>query len=1422
MMSERLRDPADVEAELGATVVQAMHRMARHGVMYALDHPGVAASIEQLAQVVAEYGRRVGRNPSVSFTSDAVYVGRRLLRAGRTVYAAARELGEMFAVLGVREVVLGYDVGVDELRALAVALVEAQRGAGTLPALRRVRFRRGATIASEPEAEPERGTAEGAAHDYAQAVVALRRLHEAALAGTPTLSARLRRSAERLVELGRADACLGILHGHAGGHDSAARAVHATLLALRMAAPLSDDPRLLFRLALAGLLLDVGKPRVAGVDATGALRAGMPVLAEHQLAELPAATAASVLALAGLSEGGQITATLAHETWQLLAGLEPYGGGRPASLLARVLACARRYEDERAAADAEQDGVVDHAVTALLATTRHPADRGVLRLLARALGVYPRGTVVELSTGEVAKVVTVPTLVQNHPFPVVEVVIDAHGAPLAAPRRVDLAADRALRIAGVVSFGDDPGPEATAAAAEGGEDRAAAASAPTPRVRPAPAAGFAVGFATELEAARAGEPDGDVPGAPEADLFALDDDGRDGAAVPASGRGAAADRRRAGDSPTRKPPAPVALELAELEGSPRSPRAPRRGEPAAVGVASGPQSAPAPSSPRTLRSQVAPGDAPQAGGGEPGAWGDADGPFIPASALVQPDAPRAAPAPGAGGRVPIAPPVPPDRQPMATVPAPAGRAPVALGPGPRREAAAASPGASSARKGKPEVTAQGTLERTPLVHQLVYGLDQRLTGSTLLVSPEGGRCAIYFQDGLPSKVRTWQTVWPLDRTLVDMGLVGERELMTSLRAVSQSGALHGRYLVEHGLLDEESLRLALTRQLELKLQFMLALPAASRYAYYAEANVIEAYGGPELTPCQPMPLIMAGVRLRGGDPAVEQALARLGNHRLALHPEADPDAFDLGGDEAQIVAALLADPVPLSALLARRVAPDAVVRATIYALVITRQLELGAGGRPPLVVHVEGLPRRFAPPRPVRTPARAGVAPAPPARAHAAPPGPTASQVPPAPSRPGEPAVAVRGAATAPEPRRGEARAAVPPPPRSQPSAESAPDVAPARSIGSEPPPRRGSSTAPTPPRGAVAAPPDASGSSASPRPPAAVAAREPPSRSPVPARSDPPPDGALTTAPASRRPAGVRVASTADAPRRGTSSAAGVPAARSSSPGGGSSDGLTRELIEQRVAAIEDETYFAMLGVAPESTSTEVQNAYYALARIWHPDRVPPHLVEMRSRVAKVFARLNEAFHTLSDPNKRDNYVRLVASGGGTAREKEMVARVVDSALEFQKAEVLFKRGQVGMAEALVEQAVAADPDQPEYLTLLAWIQAQRIGQPAPTASDADRAAHYAPQLQMLDKVLDKEPRYERALYYRGQLLKQSGQLERAVRDFRAAVALNPRNIDAAREVRLHDMRKERDGGGPGGAQGGLFGRLFGKKAEPPPKRGR
>src|SRR5262249_55596779 len=61
---------------------------------------------------------------------------------------------------------------------------------------------------------------------------------------------------------------------------------------------------------------------------------------------------------------------------------------------------------------------------------------------------------------------------------------------------------------------------------------------------------------------------------------------------------------------------------------------------------------------------------------------------------------------------------------------------------------------------------------------------------------------------------------------------------------------------------------------------------------------------------------------------------------------------------------------------------------------------------------------------------------------------------------------------------------------------------------------------------------------------------------------------------------------------------------------------------------------------VTLRSTSAEIKSAYYKLAKKYHPDRFrQPEQAELKSKVEALFAKVTEAYETLSDTPKRALY---------------------------------------------------------------------------------------------------------------------------------------------------------------------------------------
>lgn len=118
-----------------------------------------------------------------------------------------------------------------------------------------------------------------------------------------------------------------------------------------------------------------------------------------------------------------------------------------------------------------------------------------------------------------------------------------------------------------------------------------------------------------------------------------------------------------------------------------------------------------------------------------------------------------------------------------------------------------------------------------------------------------------------------------------------------------------------------------------------------------------------------------------------------------------------------------------------------------------------------------------------------------------------------------------------------------------------------------------------------------------------------------------------------------------------------------------------------------------------------------------------------------------------------------------------------------YEAAREQVQRQQFEAAAQLARKACEEDTGNAEYLALHAWLRAQ-LGE----LQDPDQAALI---VAALDRAVLKERESVSIRFYRGQVLNRLGREEEALRDFRFVLRREPGHVDAARELRLHDMRK-------------------------------
>jgi cytochrome c-type biogenesis protein CcmH/NrfG len=118
---------------------------------------------------------------------------------------------------------------------------------------------------------------------------------------------------------------------------------------------------------------------------------------------------------------------------------------------------------------------------------------------------------------------------------------------------------------------------------------------------------------------------------------------------------------------------------------------------------------------------------------------------------------------------------------------------------------------------------------------------------------------------------------------------------------------------------------------------------------------------------------------------------------------------------------------------------------------------------------------------------------------------------------------------------------------------------------------------------------------------------------------------------------------------------------------------------------------------------------------------------------------------------------------------------------------------------------------DEPDYHAMHAWLLMQKFpGADAPTAKI----------VEALDRAIELHPAHEKAQLYKAQLLKRQGKHGEALKHFKKVVAINPNNLEAAREVRVANMREEQKEKIGAKSPAGLLGKLLGTSDKSPTKK--
>lgn len=232
---------------------------------------------------------------------------------------------------------------------------------------------------------------------------------------------------------------------------------------------------------------------------------------------------------------------------------------------------------------------------------------------------------------------------------------------------------------------------------------------------------------------------------------------------------------------------------------------------------------------------------------------------------------------------------------------------------------------------------------------------------------------------------------------------------------------------------------------------------------------------------------------------------------------------------------------------------------------------------------------------------------------------------------------------------------------------------------------------------------------------------------------------------------------------------------------------------------------YFEVLGVDPKASADQIKQAYFTLAKKFHPDKYyftnSPALAEEGSRL---FALITQAYHTLSNDELKSRYTSTLQPTTKAKTVEKPQPPVEDSPprtekspakahilrthgkstvaeKRFQSAKIAIQRSDFAEALEHLREAVRLEPKVAAYQYLLGKVLS-RI--PKRTAEAVER----------FENAVRLEPNNWEYRYALGRMYRQQQQPERAEEQFREAQRLNP----------------DAPSGAPKGEKKSIFSRLF------------
>lgn len=264
-----------------------------------------------------------------------------------------------------------------------------------------------------------------------------------------------------------------------------------------------------------------------------------------------------------------------------------------------------------------------------------------------------------------------------------------------------------------------------------------------------------------------------------------------------------------------------------------------------------------------------------------------------------------------------------------------------------------------------------------------------------------------------------------------------------------------------------------------------------------------------------------------------------------------------------------------------------------------------------------------------------------------------------------------------------------------------------------------------------------------------------------------------------------------------------------------------------QRHARLAHFNHFEVLDIPEHADRDTIRRAFEQAVWRFHPDQLLGEYERLQPLAKEIVCRIGTAYRVLENDESRAQYRRslseyphlaAVRSSMPSPRPSLAAARksgvvpahpsapplrpssprlpaspsnaVIDMAgpwtadKAFAAARIHLRRGAIEEALAHIEQACIAQPEHPQYRALHAWVRVER-GEltDGPIAEEILTTLTWAVRQRRNDLDIRM---------FRGRVLQRLGRNDEAIREFSVVASMDATNLEAVREVRLHQARED------------------------------